>query len=146
MTPYERLVVELTEASFSYQSIYRQGGTPYKLTAKEPLPYESQVEEFARLVEESDCILVGGASGLSAAGGGDFYYEDNESYRAHFGKFAERYGFKGAFEGSFYPWRTPEARWGYLAFLSVAHARGALGLSGHIPEYNVVCAIAPAVR
>ena len=115
MTPYERLVVELTEASFSYQSIYRKGGTPYKLTAKEPLPYERQIEEFARLVEESDCILVGGASGLSAAGGGDFYYEDNESYRAHFGKFAEKYGFKGAFEGSFYPWRTPEARWGYLA-------------------------------
>ena len=24
-----------------------------------------------------NCIVVGGASGLSAAGGGDFYYEDN---------------------------------------------------------------------
>lgn len=115
MTPYEQLVVELTQASFPYQSVYRQGGTPYKLTSREPLPYGRQIEEFARLVEQADCILIGGASGLSAAGGGDFYYEDNESYRAHFGKFAERYGFKGAFAGSFYPWRTPEARWGYLA-------------------------------
>lgn len=60
-------------------------------------------------------MLVGGASGLSAAGGGDFYYEDNATYRKHFGKFAERYGFKGAFEGSFYRWPTAEARWGYLA-------------------------------
>lgn len=115
MTPYEQLVVELTQASMAYRSAYLQGGTPYKLTDKEPLPYDEQIEEFARLVEWSDCILVGGASGLSAAGGGDFYYEDNESYRAHFGKFAEKYGFKGAFEGSFYPWRTPEAKWGYLA-------------------------------
>lgn len=115
MTSYERLVIELTEASYRYQLAYRQGGTPYKLTEREHLPYDAQIEEFARLVEESDCILVGGASGLSAAGGGDFYYEDNESYRAHFGKFAEKYGFKGAFEGSFYRWPTPEARWGYLA-------------------------------
>lgn len=67
------------------------------------------------MVEEADCVLVGGASGLSAAGGGDFYYEDNATYRRHFGKFAERYGFKGAFEGSFYRWPTAEARWGYLA-------------------------------
>ena len=67
------------------------------------------------MIEEADCVLVGGASGLSAAGGGDFYYEDNATYRKHFGKFAERYGFKGAFEGSFYRWPTAEARWGYLA-------------------------------
>ena len=67
------------------------------------------------MIDETDCVLVGGASGLSAAGGGDFYYEDNATYRRHFGKFAERYGFKGAFEGSFYRWPTAEARWGYLA-------------------------------
>lgn len=115
MTPYEMLVVEMTQRSFTYQAAYRQGGTPYKMTEREPLPYEEQVREFARMVDEADCVLVGGASGLSAAGGGDFYYEDNASYREHFGKFAERYGFKGAFEGSFHPWPTPEARWGYLA-------------------------------
>ena len=60
------------------------------------------------MIEEADCVLAGGASGLSAAGGGDFYYEDNATYRKHFGKFAERYGFKGAFEGSFYRWPTAE--------------------------------------
>ena len=98
MTPYEQLVFELTNRSFSHQATYRTGGTPYDLSDCEP-----------------DCVLVGGASGLSAAGGGDFYYEDNATYRRHFGKFAERYGFRGAFEGSFYRWPTAEARWGYLA-------------------------------
>ena len=71
------------------------------------------------MVEEVECVLAGETYGLSAAGGGDFYYEDNETYRRHFGKLAERHGFKGAFEGSFYRRHTAEARWGHLAtFLS----------------------------
>ena len=115
MTPYEQLVIELTNRSFSHQAAYRSGGTPYDLSAREPDSYDQQIKTFARMVEEADCVLVGGASGLSAAGGGDFYYEDNATYRRHFGKFAERYGFKGAFEGSFYRWPTAETRWGYLA-------------------------------
>lgn len=115
MTFYEKLVVELTNRSFSHQAAYRGGGTPYDLSDREPKPYDRQIEDFARMIEEADCVLVGGASGLSAAGGGDFYYEDNATYRRHFGKFAERYGFRGAFEGSFYRWPTAEARWGYLA-------------------------------
>ena len=77
---------------------------------------------FARMIEEADCVLVGGVSGLSAAGGGDFYYEDNATYRRHFGKFAERYGFKGAFEGSFYRWSTAEKRWGLPCHLPRYHA------------------------
>ena len=115
MTFYENLVIELTNRSFSHQAAYRSGGTPYDLSDRKPKPYDQQIEDFARMVEEVDCVLVGGASGLSAAGGGDFYYEDNATYHKHFGKFAERYGFRGAFEGSTYRWPTAEARWGYLA-------------------------------
>lgn len=115
VTLYEQLVIELTNRSFSLHAAYRSGSTPYELSDREPEPYDQQIEDFARMIEEADCVLVGGASGLSAAGGGDFYYEDNATYRKHFGKFAERYCFKGAFEGSFYRWPTAEARWGYLA-------------------------------
>ena len=60
-------------------------------------------------------MVVGGASGLSAAGGGDFYYEDNDSYRKYFGPFAEKYHFKGAFAGMMHRWETREEYWGYLA-------------------------------
>ena len=87
MTPYEQLVIELTNRSFSHQAAYRIGGTPYDLSEREPESYDQQIKDFARMVEEADCVLVGGASGLSAAGGGDFYYEDNATYRRHFGKF-----------------------------------------------------------
>lgn len=115
MTPYEQLVVELTQASFAHQVAYRQGGTPYELTQKKPLPYQEQIQQFAQMVNDADSILIGAASGLSAAGGGDFYYEDNATYRKYFGKFAEKYGFKGAFEGAYYRWPTREAYWGYMA-------------------------------
>jgi len=70
---------------------------------------------MAQKIKEADHIIIGGASGLSASGGGDFYYEDNASYRKYFGKFAEKYGFNGAFEGMRYPWKTREEYWGYLA-------------------------------
>ena len=102
MTSYEQLVIELTQRSFSHHAVCRNGGTPYDLSDRNPAPYGQQIETFARMIEDADCVLVGGASGLSAAGGGDFYYDDNATYRKHFSKFAERYGFDGAFEGSLY--------------------------------------------
>ena len=94
MTSYENLVLQ-TQMNYSrYYSVYAQGGTPYRLSHKVKPSYREQIESFAHKVEAADCILVGGASGLSASGGGDFYYSDNDSYRKHFGPFAEKYGFK----------------------------------------------------
>nr|MCR5415758.1 NAD-dependent protein deacetylase [Pseudobutyrivibrio sp.] len=68
-----------------------------------------------QMVKDADCIIVGGASGLSAAGGGDFYYEDNESFRKYFGKFAGKYNLSGAFSGTFRHWDTREEFWAYMA-------------------------------
>lgn len=115
MTPYETLVIQ-TQMNFEhYRSVYAQGGTPYELAGPSPLSYSEQIDLFARKVREADCILIGGASGLSAAGGGDFYYGDTPSFRKHFGKFAEKYGIKGAFDGSFHRWESPEEKWAFLA-------------------------------
>lgn len=112
---YENLVMQ-TQINYSeHYNIYASGRTPYQLSKKVPLPYEEQIENFAQRVKDAECIIVGGASGLSAAGGGDFYYEDNASYRKYFGRFAEKYGFKGAFAGMIYPFQTREEHWGYLA-------------------------------
>ena len=58
---------------------------------------------------------MGGASGLSATGGGDFYYADTPSFRKHFGKYAEKYGFKGAFDGMYSGFDTREEHWGFIA-------------------------------
>ena len=105
MTFYEQIVNEVQMSNYSrYYNVYASGRTVVPLTKKEPLPYEEQIQDFVQKVKDADCVIVGGASGLSAAGGGDFYYEDNASYRKYFGKYAEKYGFKGAFAGAFAHW------------------------------------------
>lgn len=115
MSFYENLVMQ-TQMNYSrYYSLYAAGKTPYALSEKAALPYEEQIECLVKEIKEAECVLVGGASGLSAAGGGDFYYEDNASYRKYFGKFAEKYHFKGAFDGMMRQWDSREEFWGYLA-------------------------------
>ena len=116
MSFYEELVVETQRQHYSrYYSVYARGGTPFRLTQKTPRSYDEQIAAFVREVREADAILVGGASGLSAAGGGDFYYSDTPSFRAHFGKFADKYHFAGAFNGMRAPFESREEFWGYLA-------------------------------
>lgn len=74
MSCYENLVMK-TQMNYSrYYSTYAAGGTAVVLSKQKPLPYEEQIQEFVRRVQEAECIVVGGASGLSAAGGGDFYF------------------------------------------------------------------------
>lgn len=108
MSFYEDLVMQ-TQMNYSrYYSVYASGSTPYQLTDKKPLPYSEQIKRLVQEVKEADCVVVGGASGLSAAGGGDFYYEDNDSYRKYFRPFAEKYHFKGAFAGMMHHWETRE--------------------------------------
>ena len=76
MSCYENLVMK-TQMNYSrHYSTYASGGTAVVLSKQKPLPYEEQIQEFVRRVQEAECIIVGGASGLSAAGGGDFYYSD----------------------------------------------------------------------
>ena len=92
MSFYENLVMQ-TQMNYSrYYGIYAAGKTPYELTDKKALPYEKQIETLLQELEEADCVVVGGASGLSAAGGGDFYYGNTPSFQKYFGKFAEKYG------------------------------------------------------
>ena len=115
MNFYDDLVMQ-TQMNYSkYYPIYASGSTPYQLTDKKPLPYSEQIDRLVQEIKEADCVVVGGASGLSAAGGGDFYYEDNDSYRKYFRPFAEKYHFKGAFAGMGHHWKTREEYWGYLA-------------------------------
>lgn len=114
MSYYENLVMNAQMNSMRHYRVHG-AGSAYKMSEKKPLPYIEQIERFVKEVMEADCIVVGGASGLSAAGGGDFYYEDNASYRKYFGKYAKKYGFNGAFDGMMYPFKRREEFWGYLA-------------------------------
>ncbi|MFB9768943.1 NAD-dependent protein deacetylase [Lactiplantibacillus modestisalitolerans] len=114
-TLYEQLVMK-TQLNYSqYYGVYANGGTAIKLSANPAQPYDQQIATFAEKVRDADHIIVGGASGLSAAGGGDFYYTDSPSYQQAFKRFYDRYHFKGAFAGMQHQWTSRGEFWGYLA-------------------------------
>ena len=100
MSFYEDLVTQTQQNYARHCSVYAAGGMPYEPADPASLPYPAQIARLVWEIWEADCILVGEASGLSAAGGGDFYYEDNASYRKYFGKYAEKYEFQRAFDGT----------------------------------------------
>jgi NAD-dependent SIR2 family protein deacetylase len=112
---YENLVMQTQENySMNYQT-YAHGGTAVPLDPIPQISYDEQIKTFASQIEQADHIIVGGASGLSAAGGGDFYYAATPSFHRYFGRFEEKYGIKGAFAGMQYPWKTRGEFWAYLA-------------------------------
>lgn len=116
MSFYEDLVMQSQMNYSRYYNVYASGSTPYELsTKKQQMPYDDKVAALVKEIQEADTVIIGGASGLSAAGGGDFYYEASDSYKEYFGKFYDTYGFNGAFAGMHYRWPTREAYWGYLA-------------------------------
>lgn len=90
MSFYENLVTQTQMNDSRYYRVYAARRTPYELTDRPAMPYKRQIDRLVQEIRDADCVVVGGASGLSAAGGGDFYYEDNASYRKYFGKYAEK--------------------------------------------------------
>ena len=61
MSCYENLVMK-TQMNYSrHYSTYASGGTAVVLSKQKPLPYEEQIQEFVRRVQEAECIIVGGA-------------------------------------------------------------------------------------
>lgn len=115
MSLYEELVTKSQWNFMRYQPLYRRGETAYMLTECPEASYEASIAQMVTWLQEAETIIVGGASGLSAAGGGDFYYGGTPSFYEHFGRFAKKYGFKGAFSGMQYGYRSREAFWAYLA-------------------------------
>ena len=112
---YEDLV---EKAQWNWQvhyGAYQGGGTAYKLAGDDGAGLEEKARRLAGMVEDASCVVVGGASGLSASGGGDFYYSASPSYRQLFAPFWRKYHFNGAFAGMRHRFEDPAERWGYLA-------------------------------
>lgn len=78
--------------------------------------YQDYIETLIQKIEEADAIVVGGAAGMSAAAGYNWYRTD-EIFLKHFGKFAEKYNIENIFYGFYYRFSTREERWAYIATL-----------------------------
>lgn len=78
--------------------------------------YQDQIEKLLQKMEEADAVIIGGAAGMSAASGYN-WYETDETFLKYFGKFAEKHGIKSTFFGFYHPFETKEERWAYIAAL-----------------------------
>lgn len=72
-------------------------------------------EFLLKKIEESDAVLVGAASGLSAADGKHFWYENDEEFRKVFGPFWKKYGVQSAFDACYFRYPNEEEHWAMLA-------------------------------
>ncbi|MFP7230877.1 NAD-dependent protein deacetylase [Bacillus subtilis] len=78
--------------------------------------YQDNIDTILQKIQEADAIVVGGAAGMSAAAGYN-WYRDDANFRKYFNAFAQRYGIDSIFGGFYYRFRTEEERWAYLATL-----------------------------
>lgn len=78
--------------------------------------YQDHIEILRQKIEESEVVIVGGASGMSAASGYN-WYQTNKIFLKYFGKFADKYGIDSIFYGFYYRFETREERWAYIATL-----------------------------
>ncbi len=56
---YENLVLQIQMNYSRHHNVYASKKTPVKLSQREPLPYDVQIHEFVRRVEQAECIVVG---------------------------------------------------------------------------------------
>ncbi len=75
---------------------------------------QAQIEQLKKKINEADAIVVGGASGMSAASGFVFYYQDDKVYRQLAGHLAQKYHLHNLFD-LFYDRRlTRGEHWGSM--------------------------------
>lgn len=78
-------------------------------------PLDQAAQLLLDLIDQADAVLVGAASGLSAAAGYRHYYERDAEFVEWFGDFEQKYGFHSSFEGFYHPYASIEERWAFIA-------------------------------
>lgn len=80
--------------------------------------YEEQLKLLTEHIQESKAIVVGVASGMSAAAGFRHYYERDRDFVNYFGDFENKYGYHNSFDGAYYHYKNSEEHWAFFARLA----------------------------
>lgn len=70
------------------------------------------IEKAKHLIQEADKIVIGAGAGLSAAAGLTY---SGTRFQVLFKDYIARYGMPDMYSAGFYPFATPEEKWGYWA-------------------------------
>lgn len=73
-----------------------------------------KIVRFNSLLQWADAIMVGAASGMSAAAGMNFWYENSPLVDKYLGDFQQKYHFKGIFNGFYTHYPDEETYYAYL--------------------------------
>lgn len=79
--------------------------------------YKEQIRVLVNHLNGAAAIVVGAASGMSAAAGFRHYYERDQDFIEHFSRYEEKYGYHNTFDGFYYRYRSSEERWAFIAGL-----------------------------
>ena len=71
---------------------------------------QERVETLRALLENAECVLIGGGSGLSSAAGLTY---SGQRFTENFGDFIKKYDLTDMYSAGFYPFRTQEEKWAY---------------------------------
>lgn len=71
---------------------------------------QERIERAKALLNDAECVLIGGGAGLSAAAGLTY---SGERFTANFADFIRKYGMKDMYSAGFYPFETQEEKWAY---------------------------------
>ena len=72
--------------------------------------YSDNIQRLKHAIDEADAVVIGAGAGLSTSAG--FTYS-GERFEKYFSEFREKYGFDDMYAGGFYPYETPEEKWGF---------------------------------
>ena len=72
--------------------------------------FSDRINNLRALLDEAECVLIGGGSGLSSAAGLTY---SGQRFTENFGDFIRRYGLTDMYSAGFYPFRTQEEKWAY---------------------------------
>lgn len=72
---------------------------------------QSKIDRLTEKINQADAIVVGGASGMSAAAGFVFYYQRDEVFRQIAGSLEEKYGFHNYFDAFYHRGHTRGEHW-----------------------------------
>lgn len=75
---------------------------------------QSKIDILREKIDQADAIVVGGASGMSAASGFVFYYQRDEVFREMVGTLEDKYGFHNLFDAFYHHGHTRGEHWAMM--------------------------------
>lgn len=89
-------------------------GIPARDYIFQKAPYEDQISQAAKMIQEADYILIGIGAGMSIAAGAIY---GGDWFKENFADFCAKYGngpyMQDMYSAGFYPYPSEEAYWGY---------------------------------